>query len=93
MTRKLAQAVLRAECHARILNLCECSRVVSGMGFRGMEGTYHLYVKGSLEASENAAPATKSTCRYAELIRLRISRGMAVFVEQPAILTGLPPCM
>ena len=34
----------------------------------------------------------RNTCRYAGLIRPSISRGIALFVGQPAMLTGLPPC-
>ena len=35
----------------------------------------------------------RNTCRYAGLIRPSISRGIALFVGQPAMLTGLPPCI
>ena len=31
-------------------------------------------------------------CRYVELIRLHISRGIALFVGQPTMLTRLSPC-
>ena len=34
----------------------------------------------------------RNTCRYAGLIRPSVSRGIALFVGQPAMLTGLPPC-
>ena len=37
-------------------------------------------------------PIAKKWSRYVELIRLHISRGIALFVGQPAMLTRLPPC-
>ena len=35
----------------------------------------------------------RNTCRYAGLIRPSVSRGIALFVGQPAMLTGSPPCI
>ena len=70
----------------------DCENRIQGKNQVWLENWFEIRLGGSWV---EPLPISEKTheCRYVELIRLHISRGIALFVGQPAMLTRLPPCV